>query len=359
MTRTARPRLMFTSALAAASLAAATLLTACGEKAENETAVTAREKVRIVLDYFPNADHAAIYAALGSGAFERAGLDVQIQAPGDASTPLKLLQAGKADFAITYQPELVLARAKGEDLKTVAALVQEPLTSLISLPRHPVRKASDLKGKTVGTAGIDYQAKYLDTILKDGNVDSSSVKRVDLGFDLVRPLIAKKVDASLGAFWNYEGVQLQREKKKPVITKITDLGVPTYDELLLTATGKTIRDRGPVVRRLVQAIAIGARELKENPNAGIDPLMQAAPTLDRGLQEASLKATLPVMFPKDDKQPFGWIDETEWAAYARWMAKEGLISEGEIAARGWTNEFLAGEGVGDDDGGGEQKIQGI
>ncbi|MBO9531704.1 MAG: ABC transporter substrate-binding protein [Solirubrobacteraceae bacterium] len=358
MTRTIRSRLLAPLLLAAAALVSAGLLAGCGEKPEDQTAVTGREKVTIVLDYFPNADHAAIYAALGSGAFERAGLDVQIQAPGDASTPLKLLEAGKADFVITYQPELVLARAKGQKVQAVAALVQEPLTSLISLKPHGITRGEQLKGKTVGTAGLNYQAAYVDTILKAAGVRSSSVKRVDLGFNLTQPLIAKKVDASLGAFWNYEGIELQRKKKHPVITKIQDLGVPTYDELMLAASEDTIRDRGPVVRRLVQAIATGAKLLKTDPNAGIDPLLQASPGLDRGLQEAVLEATLPVMFPKDADHPFGWIDETEWAAYARWLQAQGLVSDATIAARGWTNEFLPGEGVGDDDGGG-QSVQGI
>ncbi|MFT4036265.1 MAG: ABC transporter substrate-binding protein [Patulibacter sp.] len=358
MTRSPRPHLRAATLLTTGLFGAASLLAGCGEKQENETAVTAHDKVTLVLDYFPNADHAAIYAALGSGAFERAGLDVQVQAPGDAATPLKLLQTGKADFVVTYQPELVLARAKGQKVQGVAALVQEPLTSLISLKPHGVHDAADLKGATVGTAGIAYQAAYLDTILKEGNVPSDSVKRVDLGFNLTQPLIAKKVDATLGAFWNYEGIELARKHKHPVITKIQSLGVPNYDELIVAASEQTVRDRGPIVRRLVQAISIGARAVKADPDAGLDPLLKASPGLDRGLQEASLKATLPAMFPDGDDHPFGWFDETEWAAYARWMQRHSLIADAQVASRGYTNEFLAGEGVGDDDGGG-QSVQGI
>lgn len=358
MTLLARPRPMFTATLVTGALAASALLAGCGEKPEDQTAVTSHDKVTLLLDYFPNADHAAIYAALGTGAFERAGLDVTVQAPGDAATPLKVLESGKADFVITYQPELVLARAKGEKVQGVAALVQQPLTSLISLPHSPIRQASDLKGKTIGTAGLAYQAAYLDTMIREGQVSPSSVKRVDLGFNLVQPLVAKKVDGSLGAFWNYEGIELQRKHKHPIIKKVQDLGVPSYDELVLAATEQTVRDRGPIVRRLVQAISSGAKKLQTDPNAGLDPLMQANPSLDRGLQEASLKATLPVMFPTDAKKPFGYFDEDEWAAYARWMQQHELISNAEVAARGYTNEYLAGEGVGNDSGGG-QSIQGM
>jgi putative hydroxymethylpyrimidine transport system substrate-binding protein len=327
--------------------AVAAPLAGCGEKKETDTKVTLHDHVTLMLDYFPNADHAAIYAAQANGDFARAGLDVTIQAPGDATTPLKALQAGKTDFAISYEPDILLARDKGAKVQGVEALVQAPLTAVVSLPKSPIRTAADFKGKTIGTAGLDYQAAYLDTILAEGSVAPSTVKRVDLGFNLVAPLVARKVDGSLGAFWNYEGIQLQREKKKPIITKIEDLGVPVYNELVLTATEDTVRNRGPLVRRLVQAIGFGAKAVQDDPEAGIAPLLQADKGLDRGLQEASLAATLPIMFPKDTKHPYGWFDIEAWAAYSRWMKAHDLISDDKLFARAVTNEYLAGEGVGD------------
>lgn len=346
MTASARPRPRTLASFAAATVLAAGALAGCGEMEETETAVTKRDDVTLVLDYFPNANHAAIYAAQGSGAFERAGLNVTIQPPADASTPLKTLAAGKADFVISYEPEILLARNEGAKIQGVGALVQKPLTSIMSLPKEPVRKASDFKGKTVGTAGINYQAAYLDTILDEGGVAPSTVKRVDLGFNLVQPLVGGKVDATLGGFWNYEAIQLEQEKKKPIVLRLEDLGVPNYNELVVTATEETVRNRGPLVRRFVQAIGFGAKEVQDNPATGIDPLMAASKGLDRKLQEASLAATLPVMFPEEE-HPFGWQDPVEWATYARWMQENRLIDDAKIAARATTNEYLAGEGVGD------------
>lgn len=344
MIRTARMRAL-TAVISTGALAVS--LAACGEKEESSTAVTSRDQVTLMLDYFPNANHAAIYAAQGTGAFERAGLDVTIQPPSDASAPLKVLEAGRADFVVSYEPEILLARDKGAKIQGVTALVQKPLTSVISLPKEPVREASDFSGKTVGTAGLAYQAAYLDTILADGGVDPSKVKRVDLGFNLSQPLVSGRVDATLGAFWNYEAIELQRQKKKPIVLKIEDLGVPVYNELVVTATEETVRNRGPIVRRFVQAIGFGAKAVQRDAATGIDPLMQASEGLDRELQEASLEATLPVMFPTTDR-PFGWQDPIEWAAYASWMQENELISNARVAARAIANEYLAGEGVGEE-----------
>ena len=92
-----------------------------------------------MLDYFPNADHAGLYAAQAEGIYERAGLDVELTPPPDPAAPLKLLQAGQVDIAISYEPELLLAREAGADLVSVAALVQKPLTSLMSVGEDAIR----------------------------------------------------------------------------------------------------------------------------------------------------------------------------------------------------------------------------
>jgi putative hydroxymethylpyrimidine transport system substrate-binding protein len=99
-------------------------LAGCGEKPEPTGSGSGRtEPFTVMLDYFPNADHAGIYAAQASGEYEKAGLEVKIQPPPDAAAPLKLLQAGRVDLAISYEPELLLARDKGAELVSVGALV--------------------------------------------------------------------------------------------------------------------------------------------------------------------------------------------------------------------------------------------
>jgi putative hydroxymethylpyrimidine transport system substrate-binding protein len=334
-------RLLILAALAAA-------VAACGEKTEPAPGTAKQEPFTVLLDYFPNADHAPIYAAQASGLYAKAGLKVTIQAPPDPSAPLKLLRAGRADVAISYEPELMLARDAGAtDLVSVGALVQAPLTTLMALGSSKIVSPGDLQGKRVGTAGIPYQDAYLKTILNKAGVKPSSVKETNVGFNLVPAMVSKKVDATLGAFWNYEGVELARQGKKPTILRMEQFGVPTYDELVLVARRESLDEAGASrLRRFLEATAAGARMLKENPAVAVNALLKANPGLDAGLQAASIKATLPVFFPRDAKRPWGYQDPAEWAAYEQWMRANRLLTRPPSSAPPLTNEFLPGESVG-------------
>jgi putative hydroxymethylpyrimidine transport system substrate-binding protein len=318
-------------------------LAGCGVKQES-TAAPKAQPLTLVLDFFPNADHAGIYAAQARGFFRRQGLDVRIVTPPDPSSPLKLLQAGRADLAITYEPELFLARDKGADVVSVAALVQKPLTSVISIGKRAISQPRELAGKHVGTAGIPYQSAELQAILEKAGVNPKSVTETNVGFNLVGAMLSGKVDATLGGFWNYEGVQLQRSGKRPRIIPVDRAGVPTYSELVIAARAKSL-ERGANVRRFLRALAEGYALVRRDPAAGVDPLLRANPDLDRGLQMASVRATLPVFFPTDKSKPWGYMQQGEWALFARWMLERHLLQHTPDPSAALTNEFLPGQGL--------------
>jgi putative hydroxymethylpyrimidine transport system substrate-binding protein len=323
-------------------------LAGCGEKPGPSGAGSGRtEPYTVMLDYFPNADHAGIYAAQASGEYEKAGLDVEIQPPPDAAAPLKLLQAGRVDLAISYEPELLLARDKGAELVAVGALVQEPLTSLMSIgDDKAITRPEQLQGKRVGTSGLSYQSAYLRTILERAGVDPGSVKETNVGFKLTQAMLSGQVDATLGAFWNYEGVELERRGRKPKILRMDDLGVPTYNELVFVAREDDLNaEGGSRLRRFLQATARGHEQLTARPDLGVDALLEADPGLDRGLQQAVVRATLRSFFPKDDEQPWGFQDPAAWAAYERWMRENDLLTQPPAGRPPLTNEFLPGEGI--------------
>lgn len=339
-----RATLRSLAALLAAAGALA-LLAGCGEKQELAGDVRS-EPFEILLDYFPNADHAPIYAARANGHFRDVGLDVEIRAPSDPSAPIAQAAAGRVDLAISYEPQVFRARDGGAAVTSVGALVQRPLTSIVSLRRAGVRTPKDLRGKRVGTAGIDYQGAFLRTILAKAGVDPRTVEVQDVGFNLNPALLTRRVDAVLGAFFNYEGVELRQQRRDPQIIRVDEAGVPTYDELVFVTSAARLEDsdaRGRI-RRFVAAVGRGTRDLERNPEAGLRGLLRANPDLDPRLQRAVVDVTLPLFMPPRGK-PYGWQEPREWEAFAAWMRRNGLLRAKPGEGRAFTNQLLPGEGL--------------
>jgi putative hydroxymethylpyrimidine transport system substrate-binding protein len=326
-------------------LAAVLALAACGEK--SDVIGAARTKpFNVMLDFFPNADHAPLYAAIAHGEFRAVGLEVHLETPADPSEPLKLLAAGRVDAAISYEPEVLLARDQGLPVVSIAALVQRPLTSIIALRSARVRSVADLAHKTVGTAGIAYQTAELHTALEAARVAPASVREVNVGFNLVPAMLSGKVAATLGGFWNYEAIQLEQMGKKPVVIPVDRAGVPEYDELVLVVRTDEARSRGQDLRAFLQALTQGEREVRADPASAAALVVKANPSLNRALQLASIERTLPATVPAQRGKPIGWQDPAAWAAFGTWMFGHGLLAHQPGAGLPpFTNEFLPGQGI--------------
>jgi putative hydroxymethylpyrimidine transport system substrate-binding protein len=331
---------------ALAAIPAVLLLAGCGEKKETITPSGSNtQSMTLMLDWFPNADHVGIYQALADGDFTRTGLDLHVQVPSDPASPLELLAAGRVDAAISYEPEVLLARNRNLPLVSVAAIVQEPLTSIVSLGSKHIASVAQLRGKRVGDAGIPYQHAYLQTILAHAGVPQSSVKEINVGSNLVPAMLSGRVDATLGAYWNYEAIQLAQMKKHPDAIRVNKVGVPDYDELVVVVRRSTLTQHPDEIRRFLQALARGYQSVRSDPATGVANLVRANPGLDRKLQLASVRATLPAFFPPGSGKPWGWQDPVRWNAYGRWMLKNKLISNPAAVADASTNEELAGQGL--------------
>jgi putative hydroxymethylpyrimidine transport system substrate-binding protein len=321
-------------------------LVGCGEKKNALAPSPGRaQPFTVMLDWFPNADHVGVYQALANGDFEDAGLHVHVQVPSDPASPLRLLAAGKVDAAISYEPEVLLARNQGLQVVSVGAIVQQPLTSIVSLASKHITRPAQLRGKRVGDAGIAYQHAYLTTILQKAGVSPGSVKEINVGDNLVPALLSGRVDAVLGAYWNYEAIQLAQLHKRTNVIRMNQVGVPGYNELVVVVRAGTIVNHPDLVRRFVQALARGYESARVDPAGAVQNLVKANSGLDQRLQLASVRATMPVFFPAGS-HPWGWQDPSQWKAYGQWMLSHHLISNPSSLFGASTNELLAGQGVG-------------
>lgn len=330
---------MSARAAIAALLAIASLSAGCGEKQERAGGGSP-ERFTVALDFYVNPDHAGLFTALERGYFEEAGLEVETLVPTDPSAPIRQVAAGRADLAISYEPEVVLAREQDLPVVAVAALVPRPLTSLISLPEAGIAGPTDLRGKTVATAGIPYQAEFLDAILSEAGVAPADVTQVDVGLGLLPAVLSGRADAMLGGFLNIEGVDLAERGRQPRVVPVDELGIPTYDELVLVAGSDRVADDPEAIRLFLAALERGTRDAVRDPGAAAAAVLEAGDGLEPELTRAEIGRTLPLLVPEQASQPFGYMRPREWEEFAGFFADRGLTSTRFAAEDLLTNELL-------------------
>ncbi|BAS27786.1 ABC transporter substrate-binding protein [Limnochorda pilosa] len=303
----------------------------------------APEKVDVILDWQPNADHVGIYAARAMGAFEDEGLQVALRVPADPSAALTQVAAGRSDLAITYAPELLQARSQGIPVVSVMELVQRPLNSVISLVEAGIRRPADLAGRTVGVPGTVDTDAILRSILVHDGVDPGQVRAINVGYDLIPALLSRRVDAIVGGFWNVEGVEVELLGFDPRVIHVEEWGVPNNPALILATSEQTLARRGDVLRRFLRALSRGYETVVADPAQGARHLLDQNPDLDRELARRGIELLAPVLLDPATGRP-GLHDLEEWRAFAAWMVEMGLLPGLVNVDEAVTNRLLDPEG---------------
>lgn len=279
----------------------------------------AAEKVTLMLDWYVNPDHAPIIVAEQIGAFKAEGLDVNIVPPSDPSLPPRLVAAGKADLAITYQPQLHFFADQGLPLVRVGTLVNTPLNTVITLD-HAITSPAGLKGKKVGFSVTGIEEATLGTMLKHEGLSLHDVTPVNVNFQLTGALLAGQVDAVIGGYRNIEAQELLLQGKNPVVFNVEEYGVPAYDELIIVAN----RDEAtqPKIAKFLAALKKGNAYLQAHPEETWKTFAKTHPELDTPLNHQAWQKTLP-LFASDP----AYLDTARYQAYEQFLFDNKLINK--------------------------------
>lgn len=291
------------------------------------------QRVRLMLDWFPNPDHVPIYVAKEQGIFKQNGLDVEILIPADPNDPLKLTAAGKVEFGINYQPNVIIARSKGLPLISIGALIQHPLSTIMYLKGSGIKEIKDFKGKKIG-----YSVAPLYEVLFEAVAESSGLKRRDydlihVGFNLVPILLSGKVHAVVGAFRNYEKIQVELEGKKVGLFPLEENGVPDFYELIFISHEKMLKKDPKAVRNFMESIKKGIEITLQKPDKAFGIFLEAHSNLRDELNRRSFKATLP-FFKGSPSQSV-----QRWEVMQDFMLSRGLIKKKTELKKLMTTKF--------------------
>ncbi len=314
-----------------ALLLATTLMVAAGCGGGNED----RIKVSLALDSPPNASHAGLFVAQGKGYFTADGLDVTLTTPADPSAVLKLVGDGKADFGVSDQPSVLLARAQGVPVVAIAAMAQHPLRAVLTLKASGINTPRDLAGKKVGYAGAPLDAALLKTMMDKDGGDFRTVELVNVGAGLVPAMLARRVDAVVGAHWTRESALLEQQGQPAAVLRMEQWGAPDYYGMVLVTNENTLKVRPHVVLRLMLAALKGYQDAGNDLNGAVAALSGASPAVDKEVEQIAIRLLAPAW--TDTAPQFGWQTAERWRALITWMQAQGLLAKAGGPARAFRN----------------------
>ncbi len=275
----------------------------------------------LVLDFTPNAVHAGIYSAIAHRFDRHDGIRLHVIVPSASTDSIKLLEAARVDFAILDIHDLAIARERGADLVGIMAIVEQPLAAVIASPQIPAPR--ELEGKTVGITGVPSDTAVLDSIVSGAGGDPRRLKTVTIGFNAIADLLVGRVAAAT-AFWNDEGVTLERRRGGFHIFRVDDYGAPDYPELVVCATARSLRLHPALAGGLVRALLAGYRFTLAHPVRSAADLERLIGGLDPGLVGAELRALLPAF--TDANGRVGELDPSTLERWAQWEDRFGIVS---------------------------------
>lgn len=251
----------------------------------------ADDKLSLILDWYVNPDHGPIIVADKLGYFEENGLEVEIIAPADASTPSRQVAAGQADLAVSYQQQLHLDVHEGLPLIRVGTLIDTPLNCLAVRDDGSVDDVTDLKDKKVGFSVAGVEEAVMSTILSHHGMTKDDVEMINVNFSLSPALMSKQVDAVIGAFRNVELNQMDIEGVKGKCFFVEEQGVPAYDELIYVAKADTFDTEK--ISRFLAATEKAANYIINHPEQAYEIYISYSPELKDELNKRAWKDTYP------------------------------------------------------------------
>jgi putative hydroxymethylpyrimidine transport system substrate-binding protein len=281
------------------------------------SSIYATQTFTLILDWFPNVDHLPIYVARHQGYFSQEGLEIRIISPSETADGLKLAAAGKVDIAISYEPQTIIAAARGLEIVTFGRLIEHPLTTLLFMKDSGIAVPKDLEGKKIGYTVPGLMDILLAAFAKLNNIEQYTA--VNVGFSIVQSLTAGKVAAVMGPFKTYETVVMAHRGYEVGYFELEKWGIPDYDELIFVTSIKTMKKNHAALAAFKNSVDRAIVYVRKNPAQALQYYLKEVPEADPKTESDAFKLTLPY-YAHHQK-----LDPQRWQHFADFAVEYGLI----------------------------------
>lgn len=277
------------------------------------TGFAQKKSLTLVLEWLANPDHAVLFIAKEHGFFAKEGLNVKIIAPADPDDGVKLVAAGHADLAVTYQPQFVRQTQEGLPLIRIATLIDRPLNCLVVRKNEAIHQLTDLRGKTIGYSSQSEGTFALSRLLASAGLNLSEVHLVNVQYNLVQGLLSRRLDAIVNVMRNVEPLELEALGQPVTVFPIEPV-IPAYDELILVVNQTA--QHAAYLSHFLKALQEATDYVLQHPEESWQLFARNHPTLNNDLNHKIWRATLPYLA----KHPAAF-DAQRYATFAQFLKK--------------------------------------
>lgn len=279
-------------------------------------------KIRLALNWKPAPEFGGFYAAQFNGDFTKHNLDVEIL-PGGAGTPtVQMVGAGSAEYGISSADELIVARARGNDVVAVfAAFQNNPLGIMAHASRHAESIGDVLKG---GTLALQRGLPYARMLEKKYGFDKVKVVPSP-GGDLTAFLSDENFAQQ--CYVDEEPLAARRKGADVKVFPMLDIGYNPYTGLLITS-GDLLRKQPEQVKAMVAASRDGWRAYLDDPKPTNRKMHELSPTMDQETFDEVAEAQKPFVETEETrKNGLGTMNRERWATQIQQLKDLGDITQ--------------------------------
>ena len=296
-----------------------------------------KDKVALLLNWYPEAEHGGFYAAQVHGIYESFGLDVEIRPGGKSIMVAQELVLGRVQFGVANADDVLVARNQDVPMVALMAPIQNGPRCIMVRKDSGVTSFAEIKNMKLQ---VDSSRPYV-PFLKSKGFLSEGVEVVPY-FGSVAQLVADKKVATQGYSFS-EPFMARQQGVEVVELMMSEIGYNPYASLLVSTEGQ-VADHSDVCSRMVQASVAGWKKYLESPKeANAVILSKNKQGLEKNALEFGVEALKPLCLPKGNGDAeMGVMTAERWKELADTLVSLKIIDSAKASIeKAYTLRFLS------------------
>jgi NitT/TauT family transport system substrate-binding protein len=231
----------------------------------------AATKLRVLTNWFAEAEHGGFYQAQATGLYQQAGLDVELRQGNAQLNGMQLLLGGEADIIMSYDITILNSAEKGAPVKAFFTSFQFDLIGLMTRP--DVNSLAEVKGRKVYFGANGYSSYWPWLKQRFGYTDDMAAPK--------GPNLQTFFNDPSSAVAGYLTAEpyLAVERNVPVkFFLFAEEGYPPYANTMVTTTA-FLKDNSDAVASFTRASVEGWKNYLRDPSAGNALIKQMNPRM--------------------------------------------------------------------------------